>query len=74
VQNSKINLLKQKKTPSKIYLKTYRDEDLDLAADKEAMASVWVEDVAEEAVEWDFKTVSEEGFNFLSLNIKLIKL
>jgi hypothetical protein len=48
VQGLKINLLKQKKTPTKIYLKTFRDKDLDLVVEEAEEALAWVEaEVAE---------------------------
>jgi hypothetical protein len=58
VQGLKINLLKQKKTPTKIYLKTFRDKVLDLVVEEAEEALVWVEDVV-----GDNKTVSEVDFN-----------
>jgi hypothetical protein len=58
VQGLKINLLKQKKTPTKIYLKTFRDKVLDLVVEEAEEALVWVEDVV-----GDNKTVSEMDFN-----------
>jgi hypothetical protein len=57
-QTLKINLLKQKKTPTKICLKTFRDKDLDLVVEEAEEALVWVEDVVV-----DNKTVSGVDFN-----------